>query len=329
MIINSKRKLQSLLNELSLENFTIGAISGGFDILHDGHKSALEFASSQVDKLFVLVNSDKSIKTYKGKHRPYNNYSKRVKLLNKKYPGNIYIQMHELIPNSLLETIQPNIYFISEEWSNSPVELQVLNKINCNVIPHPQIEGISTTSLSKEEVKSNSAIFFDRDGTINEDFGYINNSSLIEISKNNLETMKKFAQLSYLLFIVTNQSGVSKKLISKKEFFEVNNQVVSQIEDFGGRVDKTYYDFSSSLNPSKYRKPNIGMVLKAVKEFDVSLVNSWVIGDKDSDIELGKNCNMKTIYIKNSKYKYDSVLKPDFTVNSLQESYEIIYQEKY
>ena len=67
----------------------------GIDILHGGHKSALEFASSQVDKLFVLVNSDKSIKTYKGKHRPYNNYSKR-KLLNKEYPSNIYIQMHEL-----------------------------------------------------------------------------------------------------------------------------------------------------------------------------------------------------------------------------------------
>ena len=60
------------------------------------------------------------------------------------------------------------------------------------------------------------------------------------------------------------------------------------------------------------------MVLKAVKEFDVSLVNSWVIGDKDSDIELGKNCNMRTIYIRNSRYKYDSVLKPDFTADSLQ-----------
>ena len=279
-----------------------------------------------MDRLFVLVNSDKSIKTYKGKHRPYNNYSKRVKLLNNEYPDNIYLQMHELTPNSLLETIQPNIYFLSKEWFKSPVELKVLNKFNCKVISHPQIEGISTTSLSKEKATSNSAIFFDRDGTINKDFGYINNSSLIDISKNNLDTMKKFAQLPYLLFIVTNQSGVSKKLINKKEFFEVNNHVISQIEDFGGRIDKAYYDFSSSLNPSKYRKPNIGMVLKAVKEFDVSLVNSWVIGDKDSDIELGKNCNMRTIYIKNNRYKYDSELKPDFTVATLKESYEIINQ---
>ncbi len=327
MIINSKSKLQSLLDELNLKNIKIGAISGGFDIFHDGHKLALEFASNQVDKLFVLVNSDKSIKTYKGKQRPYNKYSKRVKLLNKEFPSNIYIQMHELIPNSLLEIIRPDIYFLSQEWSKSPVELKVLNEINCEIILHPQIKGISTTSLSNVEAKSNSAIFFDRDGTINEDLGYINKASLIKISKNNLQTMKKFAKLPYSLFIVTNQSGVSKKLISKKEFFEVNSQVISQIEDFGGRIDKAYYDFSSSLNPSKYRKPNIGMVLNAVKEFDISLVNSWVIGDKDSDIELGKNCNMKTIYIKNTRYKYDSILKPDFTVSSLHESYEIICQE--
>ena len=63
------------------------------------------------------------------------------------------------------------------------------------------------------------------------------------------------------------------------------------------------------------------------KIFDISLVNSWVIGDKDSDIELGKNSNMKTIYLKNNKYKYKSILKPDFTVDTLEECYEIISQK--
>ena len=329
MIIKSKRKLQSLLNDLSLKNYKIGAISGGYDIFHDGHKSSIEFASKQVDKLFVLVNSDESIKVYKGKQRPFNNYSKRVDLLNREYPSNIYIKLDELTPNSLLETIRPNVYFIAQEWSKSPVELKVLDKINCNIITHPQIEGISTTSLSIEQATSKSAIFFDRDGTINEDYGYINKVSLLKIPKSNLEAMYKFAQLPYSLFIVTNQSGVSKKLISKKEFYEVNNEFIRKIEDFGGRIDKVYYDFSSSLKPSKCRKPNIGMVLKAVKEYDISLVNSWVIGDKDSDIELGKNCNMRTIYIKNSRYKYDSVLKPDFMVSSLLESFEVISQELY
>lgn len=324
MIINSKRKLKSLIHELGLKNLKIGAISGGFDIFHDGHKLALEFSSDQVDRLFVLVNSDKSIRTYKGINRPYNTYSQRVNLLDKKFPKNIYVKINDLTPNNLLEKIRPNIYFLSQEWSKSPVELKVLSKIDCKIISHPQIEGVSTTTISNDQVKSNSAIFFDRDGTINKDHGYINKENMIEISKKNLETLKKFAQFPYLLFITTNQSGVAKKLISRKEFFKVNNQIVQKIENYGGRIDKTYYDFSSSVNPSKYRKPNIGMVLRAVKEFDISLVNSWVIGDKDSDVEMGKNCNMRTILIENNQYEYKSILKPDYKVRDLSQAYEII-----
>ena len=327
MIVNSNRRLHKLLTQISKENLKTGAISGGFDIFHDGHKLALEFAAKHVDKLFVLINSDKSIKAYKGKQRPYNSFAERVAVLNKAYPNNVYIKMDELTPNHLLEKIRPNMYFLSKEWTTSPVELKALQQIKCEIVSHPQAAGISTTALSKEKIFSNSAVFFDRDGTINEDFGYIKSEELVKISKKNLETMKKFASLPCLLFIVTNQSGVSKKIIKKKEFIKVNNKVINLIEDNGGRIDKVYYDFSSDKKPSKYRKPNIGMVLKAVKQFDISLVNSWVIGDKDSDIELGKNSNMKTIYLKNNKYKYKSILKPDFTVDTLEECYEIISQK--
>ena len=66
------------------------------------------------------------------------------------------------------------------------------------------------------------------------------------------------------------------------------------------------------------------MVLKARKEFNISLKKSWVVGDKDSDIELGKRCNMKTIYIQNNQYEYKSLFKPDYTVADLNEAYQII-----
>ena len=91
-----------------------------------------------------------------------------------------------------------------------------------------------------------------------------------------------------------------------------------------GKIDKLYYDTSTKNNPSKFRKPNIGMILKARVDFNISLKKSWVIGDKDSDIELGKKCNMRSIYIINKKYHYESFFKPDFTVNNLSEAYEII-----
>ena len=253
MIINSTRKLDKLLKEISHGSLKIGAISGGFDIFHDGHKLALEFAANHVDKLFVFINSDSSIKAYKGKQRPFNNFVDRVTILNKAYPHNIYIKMNELTPNYLLEKIRPNVYFISQEWSRSPVELKILKQFNCEIVAHPQIEGVSTTLISEEKILSKSAVFFDRDGTINEDFGYIKNEESVKISKKNLEALKKFAKLPFLLFIVTNQSGVSKKIIKKKEFFKVNNKIVSQIQNHGGRIDKVYYDFSSDKKPSIYR----------------------------------------------------------------------------
>ena len=69
------------------------------------------------------------------------------------------------------------------------------------------------------------------------------------------------------------------------------------------------------------------MVLRAVKEHNLSLKDSWVIGDRDTDIELGKMCNMKSILINNERYKYKSKIRPDYIVNDLLEAYEIIVAE--
>ena len=66
------------------------------------------------------------------------------------------------------------------------------------------------------------------------------------------------------------------------------------------------------------------MVEKAASEFKISLAKSWVVGDKDTDILLGKLCNMKTIYIENVMYKYNSSLKPDFICDNLFEASKII-----
>ena len=124
--------------------------------------------------------------------------------------------------------------------------------------------------------------------------------------------------------IVTNQSGVSKGLLDIDTLNVINDKIIEIIEKHKGRIDKVYYDTSNSDNPSQFRKPNNGMILKACNEFDISLKDSWMIGDKDSDIKLGKMCNMKTIYIENKNYVYDSEIKPDFYVKNLLEASKII-----
>ena len=173
-------------------------------------------------------------------------------------------------------------------------------------------------------MEKNKAFFFDRDGTINEDVGYLSSIEDIKISEHNLDALSKISRLNLFNIVITNQSGVGYRYFTIHEMEKINIEILKVINSNGGRIDKIYYDTSTRENPSESRKPNIGMVLKARKEFNISLKKSWVVGDKDSDIELGKRCNMKTIYIQNNQYEYKSLFKPDYTVTDLNEAYQII-----
>jgi len=324
MIINNLVELEKIISELKENNSKIGCITGSFDLLHDGHKEAIKFSKENCDELIVLVNSDQSIKKYKGPTRPIENENKRIENLDSLYNDCYFFLFDYLIPNILIEIIKPNIYFLSDEWVSSPIEKLVIDKYGGEIKSHPTVIGESTTKYIPKDSNSKGAIFLDRDGTINEDFGYIDSTEKIEIKKNNLDGLVKMAYLDFSIFVVTNQSGVSKGLFTEKKLKEINNHLVNVVHLNGGRIDKVYYDTSDSNSPSSFRKPHIGMVEQAVSEYGISLSKSWIIGDKDTDIELGKNCNMKTILIKNSKYPYKFLLSPDFKVNNLDEAYKII-----
>ena len=190
MILKSESDLKKTISKLRKNKKIIGAMSGGYDLLHKGHQNAILFSSEQVDSLFVLVNSDSSIKKYKGETRPINSEKNRMEELNSFNENNYYILFDELTPNNLLEIIKPNKYFISPEWSNSPVEMLVLNKFNTEVIKHPHIKNFSTSKLIKSNSDFKGAIFLDRDGTINFDYGYIKEVKNIKLAKKILKGWK-------------------------------------------------------------------------------------------------------------------------------------------
>tara|TARA_X000000950_G_scaffold289542_1_gene415253 strand:+ start:6459 stop:7439 length:981 start_codon:yes stop_codon:yes gene_type:complete len=324
LIIKNAEDLLTQVDKLKSQRKKIGAISGSFDGYHKGHRYALRYCSERVDFLFVLINSDQSVKTYKGNQRPFNDLDKRIKSIDNDFKNLYLYSFDELIPNNTLEIIRPNFYFLTNEWIKNPVEDVVLKRFGTKIVKHPLLQNISTTSILAHDESSKGAIFFDRDGTINEDVGYLNSIDNIKIQKDNLEALRKLSSLDFINIIISNQSGVGHKYFSISKLNEINNEILLRIEKSGGRINKIYFDTSTNDNPSKNRKPNIGMILNARKDFDISLKKSWVIGDKHTDIELGKKCNMKTIYIKNKKYKYRSPFKPDFTVSNLLETYDII-----
>ncbi len=327
MILKNKKDLINYLNSLSKEN-SIGVITGSFDLLHGGHKHALDYSSKLVDKLIVLVNSDETIYIYKGKNRPIESFEERIKNLEEYNNNLIYVELDEVIPNNLLKIIKPNKYFISKEWSFNPAEKIELIEFSTEIIEHPELEGFSSSKIVEEKIitkfKDDKAIFLDRDGTINEDKGYINSSEDIEIKEINLKGIREMSKLKYKLIIVSNQSGISRGYFTESDLKKVNNRVIELITENGGRIDQIYFDTSLPENPSNFRKPNNGMLLRAIEEFNIVLKDSWLIGDKDTDVELAKKNNIKSIYIKNEKYEYNSRFIFDYSVNNLHEAFKII-----
>ncbi len=323
MILKDKIELKNYIDSLDTKE-SVGVISGSFDGLHDGHKLALDYCSTRVENLIVLTNTDESIRLYKGNERPLIKLNERTKALKTYNNKLIIVSFNELIPNNMLEIIKPNIYFLSKEWIQNPIEKIVLEKYNTKIQEHPQLANTSTTIQNPKIDKSKGAIFFDRDGTINEDVGYLDNVNDIHIPKENLETISTLSELDFFNIIVSNQSGVGLGYFNTKIVKKINDKITRTITENNGRIDKIYFDTSTNENPSENRKPNIGMILEARKDFNISLRKSWVIGDKYSDIELGKKCNMRTIYIKNKNYDYKSNVEPDFTINKLPESLKII-----
>lgn len=178
----------------------------------------------------------------------------------------------------------------------------------------------------------NRAIFLDRDGTINYDPGYLGDSNLVKIYPNVSESLNLLKNnLNFKLIVISNQSGIARKLITEKQVEEVNQKINSLIKQKSNvEIDKFYY---CPHHPSfdmicSCRKPAIDLILKAQKDFNIDLNQSYFIGDKISDVECGNNAGLKTVLIdyNNKKDEILSKLKktPNFIASDFLEVYEFI-----
>lgn len=307
----------------------IGTINGSYDLFHDGHKFSIQQALNKVDNLILLLNSDKSINLYKGKSRPIQNYQQRKKMILNHFPQIKVIKLNQLSPINLLESIKPDIHFVSDDWGKNPVEKNIIESYGGKIIFIKKLEGLSTTSVIKSKninlKKSDKAIFFDRDGTINIDTGYVSKLEEVKYFKNTFKGMELLSSLNFKNIIITNQSGVARGYFSKKQLSKINNKIKSDIENHNGRVDYIYSDTSHPDEKSLTRKPNNGLLIKAAIKFNLALKDCWMIGDKYSDVYAGRSSNCKAILIENSRAgKVIKGVKPDFVVKDLIEAYNLI-----
>ncbi|MDU7693566.1 MAG: HAD family hydrolase [Helicobacter sp.] len=137
------------------------------------------------------------------------------------------------------------------------------------------------------------AVFFDRDGVINEDLGYVSKIADFTFKDGIFELLEFFKKRNYNLFVVTNQSGIGRGFYSMDDFFELSIYMQTKIsERLGFSFDKIYFCPHIEDDNCDCRKPKSGMILQARDEFKLDLSSSFLIGDKISDIEAAKEAGI-------------------------------------
>ncbi len=168
-------------------------------------------------------------------------------------------------------------------------------------------------------------IFLDRDGTINKDHGYVSKKDNLEFIPGVFKALRNFRKNGYILVVVTNQSGIARGYYTERDYKNLNSYFLNRLKQKGVVIDRVYYCPHHPDDNCNCRKPHPGMVLKAGRELNLQLEDSWVIGDKVSDIELGINLGLGTVQVGTKTVTSgEENLKPDYLARDLLEASEYI-----
>jgi D-glycero-D-manno-heptose 1,7-bisphosphate phosphatase len=139
------------------------------------------------------------------------------------------------------------------------------------------------------------AVFIDRDGTIIEDADYCSHPKQVKVFPGVPQALRRLKSKGFKLIIITNQSGIGRGFFSIDQYRCVESEVSRQLGH--GLIDATYFCPDVPGQPSSDRKPSPGMILQAKREHQIDLTHSFFIGDKEIDVECGRNAGVRTIRV--------------------------------
>ncbi len=139
-------------------------------------------------------------------------------------------------------------------------------------------------------------LFLDRDGVINYDYGYIANINKFTLYLDSIVLIKKAIKNNYLVHIVTNQSGIARKYFSVEDFYQIMDYLERNLSNHG--ISNISYSFCPHRPEENCscRKPAKGIVSEFLKKNSIDSKNSIMVGDKFSDIQFGKNLNLRKLF---------------------------------
>jgi D-glycero-D-manno-heptose 1,7-bisphosphate phosphatase len=144
------------------------------------------------------------------------------------------------------------------------------------------------------------AAFFDRDGVFNKDQGYVHRLEDLVWIPGGPRAVRRLNDLGYLVIVVTNQSGIGRGYYDEASMHAIHEALAAHLAAEGGRVDAFYFaphHEEAVLDHYRHpdhpdRKPNPGMLLRAMQDFPIDKARSFLIGDKDSDMEAARRAGI-------------------------------------
>lgn len=180
---------------------------------------------------------------------------------------------------------------------------------------------------------SNTAVFFDRDGTLINDPGYLNHPDQVQLLEGAAEALRELHGLGYKTVVVSNQSGVARGIVTEEMLEKIHERLRELLAAKGATLDKVYYCpyhpdgvLEQYRKDSDWRKPKPGMLLAAAREMEIDLAKSWMIGDAERDIEAGRSAGCRTILVSTarSEYGYPEKSRPDHVAVNMREAVNIV-----
>lgn len=168
----------------------------------------------------------------------------------------------------------------------------------------------------------NRAVFLDRDGTINIDYGYVYKISDFEFINRAKEGLKMLQEAGYLLIVVTNQSGIGRGFFSVDDFDRLNQHIDLELSRDSISLTDTLFCPHIDEDNCNCRKPKLALYYRATRKYDIDLSQSFAIGDSLRDLYLGNVEPVKCILLIDNKI--DTNLNDIFFAKNLYHAAKII-----
>jgi D-glycero-D-manno-heptose 1,7-bisphosphate phosphatase len=161
------------------------------------------------------------------------------------------------------------------------------------------------------------AVFLDRDGTMNEDVGYVSELSHLTLYPWTIDAVRLFNRAGYAVVVITNQGGIGRGMIRPEFVGELHAVIAERLADAGARVDGWYHCphhpaalVEALKGECRCRKPEPGMLLDAIRDLGLDPSRSWMIGDKWHDVQVGQRVGARSILVRTGWGRSEEETRP-------------------